>query len=100
MKLFANIVKILTALAAVAGAIYVVATYGDRIVAWAKQMLSSFPCPNCEEEAETVEEVAEEAAEEPVAEEVAVEEPVAEEPAAEVVVEETEPVAEEADFAE
>ena len=101
MKMFANIVKILTALAAVAGAVYVVATYGDKIVAWAKKVLSSFPCPNCEEEAEVVEEVAaEEAAEEPAAEEVAVEEPVAEEPAAEVVVEENEPVAEEADFAE
>ena len=99
MKLFANIVKILTALAAVAGAIYVIATYGDKIVAWAKQMLTSFPCPECEEEAETVEEVTEETTEE-AAEEVAVEEPVAEEPAAEVVVEETEPVAEEADFAE
>ena len=100
MKLFANIVKILTALAAVAGAIYVVATYGDKIVAWAKQMLASFPCPCCEDEAEAVEEVAEEVAEEPAAEEIPAAEPVAEEPAAEVVVEETEPVAEEADFAE
>lgn len=100
MKLFANIIKILTALAAVAGAIYVIATYGEKIVAWAKQVLASFSCPECEEEVETVEEVAEEAAEEPAAEEIAVEEPVAEEPAAEVVVEETEPVAEEADFAE
>ena len=104
MKIFANIVKILTALAAVAGAVYVIATYGDKIVAWAKQVLASFPCPECEEEAEaeTVEEVAAEEApaEEPAAEEVAVAEPVAEEPAAEVVVEENEPVAEEADFAE
>jgi len=110
MKVFANIVKILTALAAVAGAVYVVATYGDQIVAWCKKTLSSFPCPKCEE-AETVEEfVAEEVpAEEAVAEEVpseeaVVEEPAAEivveEPAAEVVVEENEPVAEEADFAE
>lgn len=102
MKIFANIVKILTALAAVAGAVYVIATYGDKIVAWAKKVLASFPCPECEEEAaaETIEEVAAEEApaEEPAAEEVAVEEPVAEEPAAEVVVEE--PVAEEADFAE
>ena len=102
MKIFANIVKILTALAAVAGAVYVVATYGDKIVAWAKQVLASFPCPECQEEPEAVEEVAAEEApaEEPAAEEVAVEEPVAEEPAAEVVVEENEPVAEEADFAE
>lgn len=100
MKVFANVVKILTALAAVAGAVYVIATYGEQIVAWAKKVLASFPCPKCEE-AEVVEEVAaEEAVEEPAAEEVTAEEPVVEEPAAEVVVEENEPVAEEADFAE
>ena len=97
MKIFANIVKILTALAAVAGAIYVVATYGDQIVAWAKKVWASLPCPKCEE-AEVVEEfVAEEsesAAEEVAAEEVPVEEP------AEVVVEDNEPVAEDSDFAE
>lgn len=100
MKLFANIVKILTALAAVAGAVYVIATYGDKIVAWAKKTLASFPCPNCEE-AEVVEEaVAEEvAAEEPAAEEVPAD-AVVEEPVAEIVVEENEPVAEDADFAE
>ena len=96
-------IKILTALAAVAGAVYMVATYGDQIVAWAKKVLASFPkCPACEEaepeiEVEIeVEEAAEEvAAEEPAAEEVAVEEP-----APEVVVAENEPVAEETDFAE
>ena len=38
--------KILTALAAVAGAVYVVATYGDKIVAWAKKILAACPC-NC-----------------------------------------------------
>ena len=97
MKIFANILKILTALAAVAGAIYVVATYGDQIVAWAKKVWASFPCPKCEE-AEVVEEfVAEEA--EPAAEEVAAEEVPVEEPA-EVVVEDNEPVAEDSDFAE
>ena len=99
MKVFTNIVKVLTALAAVAGAIYVVATYGDKIVAWAKKMWASMPCPKCEE-AEVVEDVlAEEPAAEEVAEEVPAEE-VVEEPAAEIVVEENEPVAEEADFAE
>ena len=98
MKVFANIVKILTALAAVAGAVYVVATYGDQIVAWAKKVWASMPCPNCEE-AEVVEEyTAEEAAEVP-AEEVAAEEVAVEEPA-EVVVEDNEPVAEDSDFAE
>lgn len=95
MKVFANILKILAALAAIAGAIYVVATYGDKIVAWAKKLWASLPCPQCEE-AEVVEEVV---AEE-VAEEVPAENTVVEEPAAEIVVEENEPVAEEKDFAE
>ncbi len=90
--------KILTALAAVVGAVYVVATYGDAIVQWAKNLLSS--CPFCKNECEVVE--AEAPAEEPVAEEASAEEVPAEEPAAEVeveiVVESNEPVAEEADF--
>ena len=102
-----NVIKILTALATVAGAIYIIATYGEQIVTWAKKMWSCMPkCPNYEEEDEVVIEMTEEAptaeeapAEEPAAEEVAVEEP-AEEPAPEVVVAENEPVAEEADFAE
>ena len=34
MKTVGTVLKILAALAAVAGAIYVVATYGDKIVAW------------------------------------------------------------------
>ena len=98
--------KILTALAAVVGAVYVVATYGDKIVEWAKNLLAS--CPFCKNDCEVVEEdfVAEEpAAEEPAAEEAApVEEaPVAEEapveePEVQIVVESNEPVAEEADF--
>lgn len=101
-----NIIKILTALATVAGAVYIIATYGEQIVAWAKKVWNAMPkCPNCEE-AEIVEELedeaapeAEEAAEEASAEEVPVEE-VAEEPAPEVVVAENEPVAAEEDFAE
>lgn len=101
MKIFANIVKILTALAAVAGAVYVIATYGDQIVAWCKKTLASFPCPKCEESEVAEEVVAEEVVtEEPAAEEVPAEDAVVEEPAAEIVVEENEPVAEEADFAE
>ena len=103
MKAMNTIIKILTALATVAGIVYIVATYGEQIVAWAKKMLNALPkCPACEEaepEVEVeieVEAAAEEvAAEEPAAEEVAVEEP-----APEVVVAENEPVAEEADFAE
>ena len=92
--------KILTALAAIVGAVYVVATYGDKIVQWAKNLLAS--CPFCNNECEVVEEdfVTEEApAEEPAAEEVPVEEsPVTEGPEVEIVVENNEPVAEESDF--
>lgn len=94
-----NILKILTALATIAGAVYIIATYGEQIVAWAKKLWSAMPkCPCCEE-AEVVEafETEEAPAEEPAAEEVPV---VEEEPAPEVVVAEHEPVAEEADFAE
>ena len=96
-----NLVKLLTALAAIAGTVYVIATYGDKIVEWAKKIWAAMPKCACCEEAEPVveeaaaEEVAAEAMEEPVAE-ASPEEPVAEE----VVVEETEPVAEETDFAE
>ena len=100
-----NIVKILTALATIAGAVYIIATYGEQIVAWAKKVWAAMPkCPACEEAA-VVEEVVEEnapeaeAAEEAVAEEVPVEEAV-EEPAPEVIVAENEPVAAEEDFAE
>lgn len=89
--------KILAALAAVVGVVYVVATYGDKIVAWAKNLLASCPC--CNSECEVVEEdfVTEEA---PVAEEAPAEEeaPVTEGPEVEIVVESNEPVAEEADF--
>ena len=99
MKIFANIMKVLTALATVAGIVYVVATYGDKIVAWAKKIWASMPCPKCEEAEPAAEEVpAEETVEAPV-EEAPAEEAPAEE-VAEVVVEENEPVAEEADFAE
>ena len=106
MKTLNAIVKVVTALAAVAGAIYIVATYGEQIVAWAKKVLSSLPkCPCCEK-AEPVEDApaAEEPApveEAPAAEEPApAEEAPAEEPAPEVIVAENEPVAEDKDFAE
>lgn len=103
MKTLNAVLKVLTALATVAGAIYIVATYGEQIVAWAKKTLACLPkCPSCEK-SETAEEVpAEEApAEEaPAAEEVPAAEEPAEEPVPEVVVAENEPVAEETDFAE
>lgn len=100
MKVFTTITKILVALAAVAGAVYVAATYGDKIVAWAKKVLGTCKCCcengccgecTCEEadvaveEEAPAEEAAEEAAEEPEVE-------------IEVVVAEGEPVAEETDF--
>ena len=101
MKPLNTIVKILTALAAVAGAVYIIATYGEQIVAWAKKVWNAMPkCPACDDPDVEVEIVTELDTEEPVAEEIPVEEVPAEEPAPEVVVAEHEPVAEEADFAE
>ena len=96
MKAFSVIAKIIGALVLIAGAVYVVATYGDKIVAWAKSIL---PCKCCKGEAEeTTEEAAEEAAE---AVEEAVEEVVeAVEEAVEAPAAEEAPTAEENDFAE
>ena len=70
VNLMKTAVKLLTALAAIAGAVYVIATYGDKIVEFAKKIWSAMPkCPDCEE-TEAVEEAAvEEAAEAPAAEE-------------------------------
>ncbi len=95
MKTFSIIAKVVVALAAVAGAVYLAATYGDKIVAWAKNLLGKCNCNGactcCDED------VAEEEA--PAVEEAPVEEaPIEEIPAEEVVIEEGEPVAEEADF--
>ena len=103
MKTAKLIAKIAVALAAVAGAVYVVATYGEQIVAWCKKVLASLPCPcKCECEGEcTCEEGTCECACECAAEEVveeAVEEVVEEAPAEEPTAEDA--VAEEADFAE
>lgn len=106
MKMFNTIVKLLTALATLAGIIYILATYGEQIVAWAKKTLAALPkCPCCEDDEVVVEPIIEEEAaeeEEAASEEAPVvpEEEVTEEPAPEVVVAENEPVAEEQDFAE
>lgn len=79
-----TVLKVLAALAAVAGVIYIIATFGDKIVAWAKKLL-----PTCEVE------VVADAEEAPVEEE----EPADDDtPVEEVIVEEATPVAEEADF--
>ena len=100
-----TVIKLLSALAAVAGVVYIIATYGEQITAWAKKTLASLPkCPCCKddaaEEAPAEAPVAEEApAEEPAAVEVPVEAPVAA-PTEEPVVAPHEPVAEDADFAE
>ena len=62
MKTFSVIAKVLAALAAVAGIVYVVATYGDKIVAWAKKLLGKGCCCGeceCEEPAEEVVEASE-----------------------------------------
>ncbi len=45
MKIFATVMKILAALAAVAGVVYLLATYGDKLVAWAKKTLCL--CDEC-----------------------------------------------------
>ena len=106
-----TVLKILTALAAIAGTVYVIATYGDKFVAWAKKILAACPCCNdtcececgdeckCEGECECEGEC--KCTEEAPAEEVPAEEPVSEEaPVEEVVIEEHEPVANDEDFAE
>ena len=91
MKIFTVIMKVLAALAAVAGAVYLAATYGDKVVAWAKKMLGSHCCCECDSECEEC------ACEESECEECACGEPAAEE-AAEEPVPETDVVAAEADF--
>ena len=100
-----TVIKLLSALAAVAGVVYIIATYGEQITAWAKKLLSNLPKRPCckddaAEEAPAEAPVAEEApAEEPAAVEVPVEAPVAA-PAGEPVVAPHETVAEDADYAE
>ena len=97
MKNFALIAKILTALAALVGIAYIIATYGEQIIDWAKKLLNACPCKcsaddcaNCECDLDC-----------PAAEDIFDNEPVEEEvveaPAAPVV-DETAPIAEEADF--
>lgn len=88
-----TVLKVLTALAAIAGIVYAIAAYGDKIVAWAKSILPKCPTEDdvvCDEEDIAVEAPVEEVVEEVVEEEVAAEEA--------PVVDEGEPVAEEADF--
>ena len=44
MKNFALIAKIVTAIAAVVGFAYIIATYGEQIIEWAKKLLKACPC--------------------------------------------------------
>ncbi len=44
MKAWNIILKIVVALAAIAGIVYLAATYGDKIVAWSKKMLARLGC--------------------------------------------------------
>ena len=112
MKNFALIAKIVTAIAAIVGFAYIIATYGEQIIAWAKKLLDSCPCKctcdiedcaecDCQADCPCAEadddEVEVEIEEAPAAEEAPAEE---EAPAQEVVIEEGEPVAAEEDFAE
>lgn len=99
---FNTLVKIVTALAAAVGAIYIAATYGDKIVEWAKGIMDRC-CPKQFMDAPVAPEAAAEdfaPAEEPEKEEAPAE---AQEPAEDPVVEpilsdDAIPVANEEDF--
>lgn len=88
MNKFNTFLKVISALAAVVGAVYIVATYGDKIVAWAKRLLGCDSTPIATFHY-TTDEVKQE-------EQPAAEAPAAEAPAAEEKAEEAAPVAEEA----
>ena len=114
MNKFNTFLKVISALAAVVGAVYIVATYGDKIVAWAKRLLGcdSTPIATFHYTTDEVKQEEQPAAEAPAAAEKAEEAaPVAEEPEAPAaketeeaaapeapVVEEGTPVADEEDF--
>lgn len=90
MNKFNTFLKVISALAAVVGAVYIVATYGDKIVAWAKRLLGCDSTPIATFHYTTGEVKKEE---QPAAEEA---QPAADEaPAAEEKAEEAAPVAEE-----
>ena len=92
MNKFNTFLKVIFALAAVVGAVYIVATYGDKIVAWAKRLLGCDSTPIATFHY-TTDEVKQE--EQPAAEAPAAEAPAAEAPAAEEKAEEAAPVTEE-----
>ena len=47
MKAFGTVLKIIAALIAIAGIVYVVIHYGDMIAAWVKKQLGKFGCCRC-----------------------------------------------------
>ena len=47
MKAISIIFKIVVAMAAIAGIVYVAATYGDKIVAWCKKLIDNNCCLFC-----------------------------------------------------
>lgn len=99
MKPFETVMKVLAALAAVAGVVVVLAAYGDKIVEWAKKMMAKIPCHDCDIIEFTPAEDFDEEAENAAAEAPAAEEAPAEEAAEEVAAPaDGEPVAEDADF--
>ena len=58
MKVFGIVMKIVAALAVVAGIAFVVVKYGDQIVAWFKSTFGNLFCCNSCEETEVIDEVA------------------------------------------
>lgn len=105
MNKFSTFMKILSALAAVVGAVYIIATYGDKIVAWAKQLMgcnakpiASFHYTAAEDCTEEKAEPAEETAEAAAAAEEAPEAPAAESAPEAPAADESTPVANEEDF--
>lgn len=99
MKTLNAVVKVLAVLAAVAGAIYVIAAFGDKIVAWAKRVIGCCPWDEGMEE-EAAPEAAEEETATPAEEAAAAETP-AEAPAEEEAApaaRDNAPVASEEDF--
>lgn len=105
MNKFSTLMKILSALAAVVGAVYIIATYGDKIVAWAKQLMgcnakpiASFHYTAAEDCTEEKTETAEETAEAAAAAEEAPEAPAAESASEAPAADESTPVANEEDF--
>ena len=98
MKNASLIAKIVTALAAIVGFAYIIATYGDQIIAWAKKLLKACPCHCTAEDCANCECELDCPADEEAVEEDTEDEDVIEAPAEAVAPEASAPIAEEADF--